>query len=234
MLVSDVFADAESLAYPYIDKSGISPAQLLRQLTALDQEVLTVAAQNAPGWVSVAGTPVTVVLATNPNGYSLTAALSYSDFEYVDKDGYTYPLNGVTDSQFDNPSWHPAYRLEGLKFFPADPLGKRWAGTEARSWFKGDGDQVLYRYVPLVTQLVAKSDTLKSPEAARAYFARSLALTIILSYHSLYGNVPAERLQAEATLVGSLHSSLLLLIARQVPPKQSQTSPGIRTLVKLS
>src|SRR6266566_5065280 len=108
MLAGDLINSAIAKAYPFIRETDYAPGQMLKLVAGLDQEITYMYSVHAPERISVAGTPITVVAATNPTGYALTAAYSYSNLKWVDNNGFVWPINIVSENHFDHPGQHPA------------------------------------------------------------------------------------------------------------------------------
>ena len=204
MTPNDLISVAEGLAFPFAAPHTVAPGVLLRELTFLDMEVVGIFQVNAPERLSAAGTDITVAAASNANGYTLTDADTYIDFQWVSADGVLTPIRIVPETLFENPPVHPAGIVRGSKFYPADPLRRRWADTGWRPYFAGNGDKIAYRYLASAVALTSLSQTLASPPEAQPYLQWSLVLSILLAA----GNVPVETLQRVAAERNQARESL--------------------------
>lgn len=197
--------DAKLQAYPFLRDETVSPGALLRQLTSLDREVVGLFAVTAPERISVQGTDVPVVFASNGTGYALTAAKVYTSFKLVDSDGEVHSIEIVPEGK--EASRHPAARVQGLTFYPIDPLDRSWdASLGDRVFYIGNGDEVRYRYIAEPARVTSMSQTLASPDEAESYLRESLVLSILLSSGE---GVPQERIQRAAQLMAQSRRDLV-------------------------
>jgi len=200
----NLIEDAKLGAWPFVRDEFVSPGALLRQLTSLDREVVTLFATQAPERISAQGTDIPIVAGTNGTGYALTAAKSYTDFRYVDSSGI--PVEIEIASEGDLPSKHPAGRVVGSTFYPIDPTDREWSATFGnRAFYIGDGDKVRYRYILEPVRVTSMSQTLASPDEAESYLRESLVLGILLASGE---GVPQERIARAAQLVNQLRKDL--------------------------
>lgn len=212
LLAQTLLDDARLQAYPHLREETISPAALLRHLTSLDREIVGLFMVHVPERISVAGTDVPIVLATNPTGYTLSAAKAYTEFRYVDKDGIEYPIEIPPEGKW--PSRHPAARVRGATFFPIDRFDRDWDSAFGdRTFFRGDGDLVEYRYIPEPVRVTTMAAVLASPDEAESYIREALTLHILLMSED---GVPAERLQAANTSMLLKRQMLLHEITKRV------------------
>lgn len=201
----NLIEDAKLSAFPFMRDENVAPGALLRQLTTLDREVVGLFAQHVPERISVQGTDIPVVFATNATGYALSAAKRYTAFEYVDKDGEIYSIEIVPEGK--EASRHPAARVQGLTFYPIDPLDRSWdASFGDRNLYVGNGDEIRYRYIAEPARVTTMSQTLASPDEAESYLRESLTLSILLSSGE---GVPQDRIQRAAQLVGQTRKDLV-------------------------
>jgi len=210
---TDLIEDAKALAFPYLSEYHYTPVSLLRQLSTLDGEVVDWFVATAPERLSTAGADLTVTLAANLAGYTLTSARAYVYFRYMTSEGIIFedPIEIVPESRFGHPATHPSGIVRGSTFFPADPFEKNWADGDTRPYFKADGDKILYRYVPLVTRITTLTQTLISPDEARDYLTHALLGVILL----MAERVPPERLQAVFARTFELKQMLLLSASKR-------------------
>jgi hypothetical protein len=168
-------------------RQKISKAMLLSELSYQDQLIVQMFSQIAPDLLATTTGSITLTDAGNTNGYTLQSGIHYRDFVHTNVDDEKY--NKITMIRRQDRESYPAPPAGMLRmgsvggvFAPVDHLGKRWTGTEQRSWFDPDaGHAVTYSYVALPSALTAMSDTLASPDMAREVFISSLELTILLS-----------------------------------------------------
>jgi hypothetical protein len=213
LVAGTLIEDAELHAYPYLASPPIPRPTLLRTLQALDAEIVTLLMTEAPHALSgAASAALTIAAATNVTGYTLDPAFQHQQFMYwIASTGRYTPLTLVTvDRQDDVNAKHPAaVVLDEVTLFPVDPLGKRWAGGETRSWFV-DGDKLYYRKVSAATTPATLSATLQSPDYAEDFFSAAMHLEVLLRYP---GQVPERVLQAAED---SVKSTRLLVVSRAV------------------
>ena len=214
LTVSNLIDNALALAFPFVPEYGVAKGQLLRRLNALEQEIVLHYTMHAPERIALSGV-VIVDSANNITGHTLQAtAQSMYDFKLFDGNGlFQANIRIVPDRQFDAPPVHPAAVIRGNTLLPCDPFGERWASTpNSRPWFRGDGDEIRYRYVPAPTQITTLSATLASPDEARQYIEHSLALQILVSTSASLP-VPQEVI---ANVARSLESAKLDLALHSV------------------
>ena len=184
--------DARLEAWPNLREENISPAALLRRLTSLDREIVGLFAVHAPERISVRATDIPVVFASNGTGYTLTAAKHYLNFLYADKDGIESEIEIIGDGK--RPSRQPAAYVRGNTIFPYDEYERDWDPEfVGRSFFRGDGDEIRYRYVLEPVRVTTMSQTLASPDEAESYIREALTLQVLLTCGE---PVTTERLQA--------------------------------------
>ena len=112
---------------------------------------------------------------------------------YEDANGNLTPIDMVTlDREDDMSATHPAGLLiNQITFKPVDPLGKRWAGGEVRSYYPA-GSFVNYRYATSPAVPTTLAATMASPDSARDYFIQAIRLMVLLQHPA----VPPDVLQA--------------------------------------
>lgn len=165
----------------------ISTSLLLEELSFQDQLLTQMAAQIAPDLLVTVTSSVTFTDAGNTNGYTLSNGIHYRDFLHKDTTDDVYrPINIVARQHRHSHAKPPAGMLRTASaagvFYPIDPLGKEWNGSDSREWFEpAEGHTMTYSYVPMPVPITALSDTLKSPQMAREVIVSSLELTILLS-----------------------------------------------------
>ena len=217
---------AKALALPFVGQMATAPGPLLQQINALDTEVVDLVLRVAPQALSTAGSTVAIGNhAANAAGYALTAARSYTDFKYVDNEGYTYPITIVPETHFDDPSVHPSAIVAGSTLLPCDPAMSRWTESGDQGWWLS-GDTVEYRYVANPTPLTVFSGTLASPTFAQNYMTWALVLHILLAFHGHEGIVPQARLEMVMQLRQTAYSDLAMTIARLSPVTSSLRGIG--------
>lgn len=174
---------------------------LFVELTMQDQLLTQMAAQIAPDLLATVSGSVTLTDAGNTNGYTLANGILYRDFTHIDSadDRYT-PCRVVRRADRDRLPEPPALMIRtgtaAAVIYPVDPLGKRWAGSDTRTWFEPDeGHTLSYSYVAMPTPITSRSSTLKSPQMAREIIIASLELKILLSRPG-----PKDQLAIEAAL----------------------------------
>lgn len=224
---NDLINEALGLAYPYIGENATARGPLLSQLTSLEKEVADMIVATSPNLAATAGADITIVLATNPTGYTLDAAKAYltKTFKYVDLGGNILPLRIVPDAQYAHPPTHPAAMIRGIKFFPCDPLEKAWAGSDARSIFGGGGDKVTYELVAEPAAVTTLAQTLVSPDLVRPYFVSSLALSVVLASDSVSPVSPTRLQQLTAAMMGA-RDGLPALLAQRARVESSIITEG--------
>lgn len=190
LIVSSLLSDAKDEAFPYLREELSATGPLLRHLTRLDREIVSLYALQAPERLSAAASAITVVAASNAAGYALQTSRFYSDFRYYTSADVEYFVEIVPEGK--SPSRHPAAYVRGSTLYPADPFKQRWAGTDGRPYWVGDGDEVTYRYVPQPAKITATSSTLVSPDEAEQYIIAALVFHILLLYGA---EVPPDRLK---------------------------------------
>jgi len=191
MTASEILEAAELRAYPSLTLQKISDKLMVSRLSELDRRAYMLATQLAPEKVLRQGTVVTLDsdYSKTQKGYSLPDAVRYLDFFYQDTDNNIRDLRIVTSrEQYTVQSGQPAGIIKaqdygsGARLFPVDPIGKNWEESNTtRGHFKGDGDQILWRYVPKHQPLSSKEDTLYSPDEARSWLEESLLEFILYS-----------------------------------------------------
>jgi len=167
--------------------------QLVSQLSSLDREIAMDIAKVAPELLAQnASADITIVKSSNAAGYSLeSGAMRYFDFTYVADDSeYHRNIRMVPLGQFDQAPGHPAATVQGDKFYPCDPLNRRWSGQDDRTFFNGDGEVVRYRFVAVPAALTGPTSSLTSPDFARPYFEQALVVTLLM-----LNSAPAPMLQ---------------------------------------
>jgi hypothetical protein len=211
----DLINDAIGLAFPYIRETDIAPGTLLKHLTWLDQEVMNLYALHMPERITTEGSDITVVFASNVNGYPLAAsAWAYLDLVYVDNQGFAWPLNIVPEDKFDHPMKHPAVLIRGATFYPCDPAEVRWNlafDPSPRQFYVGNGDVISYDYVATGVKITSLSQNLLSPDEGRNYIVADLALEILLTSE----NVPQTRLQKANEQRTNNRNGLLMNIVKR-------------------
>ena len=226
LIAGDLLADAEALAYPYVNDRAVAPGPLLRTLSTLDAEVTGMVVSVAPHLMTEDATPIDIVYATNPTGYTLEAARSYVDFKYESADKAFYPVRIVPMKHLDHAQQHPAAVVEGSTLFPVDTLANRWQDeAESRKFWLGDGDKLHYRIVAPNVQLTALADTLVSPDYARQYFTWTLTYSILLAFHGVEGIVPEDKLTAVGSAMAALQQSLWQSITNAAAAESSVFTP---------
>jgi hypothetical protein len=164
----------------------VSKAMLLSELSFQDQLIVQMLSQIAPDMLATTTGVIALTDGGNTNGYSLSAGIHYRDFVHFDGDDKYTPVNIVQRKHRESYPTAPAgmMRLGSTSgvFYPIDPLGKRWGGTEDRLWFEpASSHTVSYSYVPLPAQVTSLASTLSSPDMAREAIVSSLELQILLS-----------------------------------------------------
>jgi len=211
LTASELIDDAVGLAFPYIAEYAIARGPLLRQLTALDQEVAVHYATHFPERFLGSFSSITAVTdAHHTSGLEVsTNSILYARLTLIDVDDFRTSIRIVPESQFYDSPAHPSGIIRQRTFFPCDPLKKRWEGSEEREFYRVGEDSIEIQKIDVPTKLTTLAQSLSSPDEARQYFVQSLALTILLQ-----GNgVPQERLQYAAALVASAKNDLGLLAA---------------------
>jgi hypothetical protein len=204
LLVSDLINTAVGRAYPFIRETDIAPGQLCKILTGLDQEVLHWYSIQAPERTTTVAAPITVVLSQNVAGYALVAlAYVYTNFKWIDNQGFVWPINMVPENRFDHPGKHPAALVRNSTFYPCDPNEVRWTNISGsiggqRQFFAGNGDTITYDYQPIGPNITTTSQNMTSPDEAREYFTSSLTFHILLNSSEM---IPQGRLaMAQASM----------------------------------
>ena len=225
LLVSDLIDNARDRAFPYgVGNEDVPDAVLMRHLGALDYSIVAKVALMAPDLLDSApgASPVTIVLASNATGYALVAALRYHNFEYEDVNNRRLPIRILGHRSFEHPPVNPSGIMRANTFFPADPDERGWAGSEIRSYFRGDGDKFHYRTIPLPTRPTALSDSLASPDFAREYFE----LSLVSSLYAING-APPTMIQLSLQQQGAAIIDVNMLIVKSRDTKyQSAGSSG--------
>jgi hypothetical protein len=183
LLASDIINDAIAMAYPYVWEPGVNTQQLLRVLTVLDEDVVQLYSNQFPERLDQVAT-ITVVQSQNATGYALQSSPvdTYGNFNWIDSQGITWPINIVTASRFDHPGEHPAGIVRASTFFPCDPQEIGWTQpAQPRNFFIGNGDTIQYRYLLTATRITSLSQNLASPDEHRDFFTTNLALNILLN-----------------------------------------------------
>lgn len=201
-----LISDAELMSYPYVPDPPLPRPSLLRTLGSLDAEMVRLLLAEVPHAVSCAAADITVVSASNAAGYTLVLGFQYQQFTHEDANGVLTPIEIVTLDRLDDTlARHPAGVVVNLgTFMPVDPLGKRWAGSESRGWYVGDGDKILGRRATAPISPTSLTSTLTSPNLARDFFLHGLRLAMLLQYPDVPESiltparerVPQERLLA--------------------------------------
>ncbi len=204
-----LITDAELMAYPYVPDPPFPRPSLLRILGNLDAEMVRLIMAEAPHVLSCAAADITVVSASNAAGYTLVLGFQFQQFTYEDANGVLTPVEIVTlDRLDDTQAKHPAAVVVNLgTFMPVDPLGKRWAGSESRGWYVGNGDKILGRRATAPISPTSLASTLTSPNMTRDFFLHGLRLAMLLQVPDPPGvpdkvltlareRVPQERLLA--------------------------------------
>lgn len=187
LTASSLISSADKRTYGKRGKQPLSKPLLLEELSYQDQLITQLVSQNAPDLLSTVTGVITLTNSGNINGYTLASGIHYRDFTHVDATDDEYkPINMVQRQHRDERPAPPAAMLRSAAaagvFYPIDPLNKRWADDDERTWFEPDsGHTVSYSYVPLATQLTSLSDTLRSPDMAREVIVSSLVMSILLS-----------------------------------------------------
>lgn len=219
LTVNSLIDDAIGEAYPFLAEYGVAKGHLLRHLSALEHDIVRTIATHNPHRLSAAGADVTIVPATNPTGYSLTDALKYVSFHYVNSNGlvHPHPIRIVRDDQYDNPPEHPSAVIRGSTFFPCDPAGTRWTASGSRGYYVGNGDKVVYRYIARPAALTTGTQTLASPDEARNFFVKSLVYQLLLGYPG----VPPTRLADAESARTAEWANLHINLAKRSPVQSS-------------
>ena len=222
-----IIEEAEGLAYPHISENATARGPLLHQLSSLEKEVVDMIVSTSPNLLAEAGGVITIVLGTNPSGYALDTTKAYmtDTFRYVDAENTIIPIRIVPVAQFDDPPIHPAAMISAGSFYPCDPLGKNWAGSDARSWYPGEGETVTYSLVDEPALVTTLSQVLVSPDLARPYFVSSLALSIVLASDSM---IPASQIAIQRLTASMMEMKerLPMLLAQRARVESSIT-PGV-------
>lgn len=187
LTASDLVTAARQGAFGKQGAQRTPDALLLQELSAQDMMLTQLAAQVAPDLLTTITGKVTFTDTGNTNGYTLQNAVHYRDFVHLDSDDDQYTKVTILQRQYRES--HPRAPAGMLRkgasaaiFYPIDPLGKRWAGSENRRWFEpSDGHEMSYSYVPLPVPITSLSDDLKAPQTAREVIVASLELRILLS-----------------------------------------------------
>jgi len=223
LTVSDLIQGAELAAFPYIPEEGTPRAVLIRQLSNLDSEVVSMCVKQNASFLVTAATSLPVVTATNPTGYTLSAARSWLNFQWVDSDDNIFPIRIVDEREYDHPPRHPAGIIRASKFYPCDPLELSWETSDARTIYVGDGDVITYSYVPEHTKLTTLAATMSGPDFARTFYEKSLALNIMLSCPIAVPQPKLAQMNGEAMLA---KQELLLAIAKSTPQQSNTRMSG--------
>lgn len=147
---------------------------------------------------------------SNSAGYSLQPAKAYTEFRLIDTEGGATPIRIVPETEFDYPQSNPAGIVRGSTFWPADPLGLRWAGTDTREFYKS-GEYIKYRYIPEPPLVSTLAQVLICPDEAQPYLLWSLVLAILLGA----SGVPPEKLQMVLAMRQSAKQDILLLASKR-------------------
>ena len=206
LTASTLIEDGELMAYPFIPFPPAPRGMLLRALGNLDAEIMRLLMAEAPHVVSAAAAAkITIVVATNAAGYTVDAGFQHQQFTYEDANGILTPIDMVTlDREDDRSATHPAGLLiNQATFKPIDPLGKRWAGGEARSFYPA-GSFVNYRLAAAPAVPTTLADTMSSPDSARDYFVHAIKLAVLLQHPAVPPDVledARDRVRSERLLV---------------------------------
>lgn len=160
----------------------------------------------APGVSAATG----ALAMSNSAGYSLQPAKAYTEFRLIDTEGGATPIRIVPETEFDYPQSNPAGIVRGSTFWPADPLGLRWAGTDTREFYKS-GEYIKYRYIPEPPLVSTLAQVLICPDEAQPYLLWSLVLAILLGA----SGVPPEKLQTVLAMRQSAKQDILLLASKR-------------------
>lgn len=211
-----LIADAQLLAYPYSAAHTVAPAVLLRELQVADHDIMEMFGLTAPERMSqepITGS-LTVVPATNITGYTLEESHFYTDWKYLNSDGDIYLITIVPEKDLDHPPVAPAGIVRGTKFYPADPMWKRWSGSDERTFYIGDGDTISYRYIADTARVTSMTQTLSSPDEGREYLVATLVLSILMAASASMA-VPQLRLQQAVAARDSAFQGMQLMAAKR-------------------
>ena len=203
-----LISDAELMVYPYVPDPPLPRPSLLRVLGNLDAEMMRLLLAEVPHAVSSLAADITIVSADNAAGYTLVFGFQYQQFTHKGANDVLTPIELVTlDRLDDTQARHPAAVVVNQDtFMPVDPLGKRWAGSETRGWYVGDGDKILGRRATAPVSPTSLSDTVTSPDTARDFFLHGLRLAMLLQF----GNA----------LIGTSVPDSVLALARERVPQE--------------
>lgn len=232
LTASTLINDAELLAFPHITDPPAPRPMLLRSLGSLDAEIVRLLLAEVPHALSATGTAVTIVdNPTNITGYVFaTAGFQIQQLTHKKANGDLTPVEIVTLDRLDDTSaTHPAgVIVNQVRFLPVDPLGKRWNGSDARSWYVV-GETVEYRVATVPTSPPTLASTLTSPDSARDFFLQALRLALLLRYPEVpertiedaRNQVQQERLLflSQANKVAKVSSRFGEAAVRQGPPR---------------
>ena len=229
-----LLTDAELLAYPYIPYPPLPRPSLLRTLGNLDAEIMKLLLAEAPHSVSCVAAPITIVAATNPDGYTLVSAFQYQQFTYKSAaEVYTpitiVPLNRQDDARARHPA---AVVVNQLTFLPVDPLGRRWDGSASRAWYIGDGDEIHGRRTTAPTSPASLTATLASPDSAREYFVTALRLYVLLQHDQVPESVllkAQDRANSERLMVLSQAHKNVIISSRYGEQPVARAAPRVVT-----
>lgn len=187
LTASTLISAAKDRTFSYHGKQKLNDKMLLAELSYQDQLVVQLVSQANPDLLATVSGTITMSDSGNSNGYTLQSGVHYRDFTHIDStdDRYT-PINIVQRQHRDVRPAAPAGMVRTSSaagvFYPIDPAGKRWSGSETRNWFEPDSSHtVSYSYVPLPGTLSSLSATLSSPDMAREVFVTALEVAILLS-----------------------------------------------------
>ena len=221
LTASTLIDNALTAAYPFVPEYGVAKGQLLRRLSALEQEIVFHYTMHAPERIASSGT-VVIDSANNATGHTLTTAQSYYDFKlFTVENVFESDIRIVPDRSYDLPPVHPSAVIRGVLLLPSDPYGRRWA-TDAgqRPWFRGNGDEIRYRYVPAPAQISTLSATLVSPDEAQQYIEHQLTLQALITASAVMA-VPQEVIANIVRLLEGTKQDLALHSVKRTDVKSS-------------
>lgn len=134
----------------------------------------------------------TVMVSTDSGATYVPAPPAIGFFGFtLTQDTSVFTISLVPEILKNDPPRHPAAFIRGNVIVPCDPLYKDWATSYGeRSVFK-TGSKINFSYVPRPMPLSKTTDSLLSPEDARAYIVNSLSMFMLLGAQG----VPAEVIQ---------------------------------------
>lgn len=230
MKAEDIITPVKKQLHPYLGPQKISDAALLSTLGTMDEIIVQETSQVDPDGLTKVVDEVDVTTAQNRSGYRLKESTHYEDFKFVDDDDKVMPINMVRRQDLEKATTNPAGALvsdktfDAGRFFPADPLGKRWAGSDTRSWYNpSQNHRISYSYVPLPETPSKLSDHISSPRAAIGVLTNYVVMQALM----MQTGVPQARLETAIQSFQTARQTYLMQMYKRVqtdPPSKRHIS----------